>query len=326
MRVPLFLTWLQCTELAVEFSVALHYPSADNITWWDARQQAVQPACRVEPSSSADVARIMAILVANECRFAVKCGGHSRSPDDSNSVGGVTIDLQRLNKVTLSANNTRATIGGGATTYQIYSALERFNLSFVGGRVDTVGMGGFTLGGGTSPLSSKYGWALDNIFEYEVCFSTKSPFRVVIDTFQVILANSSIVTASEHQNPDLYWALRGGGNNFGVVTSFLSRVFPQGPVYGGSWVFSDDYTDKMLEESQRLFTSVDDPDMGYWYAYSYNQLQDRFTTSATGRYVEPVSNPPVFDGLSRIPSESSSSVIDSLGNFSVRGPITGTVR
>ncbi|KAH6961827.1 hypothetical protein BKA56DRAFT_647807 [Ilyonectria sp. MPI-CAGE-AT-0026] len=298
-----------CTELAVELGAALHYPGTDNITWWDARQQAVQPACRVEPSSPVDVSRIMAILVENECRFSVKCGGHSRSPDDSNSVGGVTIDLRRLNTVTLSANNTSATIGGGANTYQVYSALERFNLSFVGGRVDTVGMGGFTLGGGTSPISSKYGWALDNIFEYEV-----------------VLANSSIVTASEHRNPDLYWALRGGGNNFGVVTSFLARVFPLGFVYGGSWTFSDDYTDEMLEESQRLFTLVDDPDMTYWYAYSYNQLQDRFTTYATGRYVEPISNPPVFGGLSRIPSESSSGVINSLGNFSVRGPITGTVR
>lgn len=172
---PLFLIWLQCTEIAVEFGAALHYPGTDNITWWDARQQAVQPACRVEPSSSVDVARIMAILVENECRFAVRCGGHSRSPDDSNSVGGITIDLRRLNTVTVSPNNTSATIGGGATTYQVYSALERFNLSFVGGRVDTVGMGGFTLGGGTSPISSKYGWALDNIFEYEVRFSTKFP-------------------------------------------------------------------------------------------------------------------------------------------------------
>lgn len=88
-------------------------------------------------------------------------------------MGGVTVDLDRMRNVEVLENGTRARVGGGANTVQVYAALESRNLSFVGGRVGTVGMGGFTLGGGTSPLSNKYGWSLDNVYEYEVCMRTK---------------------------------------------------------------------------------------------------------------------------------------------------------
>lgn len=146
----------------------VHYPDADNFTIWDAKQQEIRPACRVEPGNSAEVAEILKVLIEDWCRFAVKGGGHSRSADDSNSVGGVTIDLNRLSKVTVSANSTTAKVGGGANSVQVYRALEEYGLSFTGGRVGSVGMGGFALGGGTSPFSNMHGWALDNIFAYEV--------------------------------------------------------------------------------------------------------------------------------------------------------------
>lgn len=122
----------------------------------------------MEPSSADDVARTLGVLVDNWCRFAVKGGGHSRHPDDSNSVGGVTIDLGRLISVEPSEDGSRARVGGGADSGRVFGALAERNLSFVGGRVASVGIGGFTTGGGTSPFSNKYGWALDNVYEYEV--------------------------------------------------------------------------------------------------------------------------------------------------------------
>ncbi|GKT92246.1 FAD binding domain protein [Colletotrichum tofieldiae] len=79
-------------------------------------------------------------------------------------------------------------------------------MSYVGGRSSQVGAGGFTLGGGTSPFANKYWWALDNVCEYEI-----------------ILANSTLVIASETINPDLYFALRGGGSNFGIITAFTVK-------------------------------------------------------------------------------------------------------
>lgn len=108
------------------------------------------------------------MLVDNWCRFAVKCGGHSRFPDDSVSVGGVTIDLGLMNTTVVSDDHTTARIGGGAVTRQVFAALDPYGLASVAGRVGQVGMGGFTLGGGTSVLSAKHGWALDSVLEYEV--------------------------------------------------------------------------------------------------------------------------------------------------------------
>lgn len=159
----------QCTSIqSIIGSSYVHFPNTDNFTIWDAKQQEVRPACRVEPGSSPEVADVLRVLVDDWCRFAVKGGGHSRSADDSNSVGGVTVDLNRLSSVTVSVNASTAQVGGGATSVQIYRALEEYGLSFTGGRVGSVGMGGFALGGGTSPFSNRYGWALDNIFAYEV--------------------------------------------------------------------------------------------------------------------------------------------------------------
>ena len=111
---------------------------------------------------------ILQVLTDKWCRFAVKGGGHSRNPDDSSSVGGVTIDLGLIVDVEVAADSKSARIGGGADSGQVYEQLDPRNLSFVGGRVGSVGVGGHALGGGTSPFSNRYGWALDNIFEYEV--------------------------------------------------------------------------------------------------------------------------------------------------------------
>jgi FAD/FMN-containing dehydrogenase len=124
--------------------------------------------CRVQPESATEVSRVLRVLVENWCRFAVKCGGHSRFPDDSVSVGGVTIDLGLINDTVVSNDRTTARVGGGSLSRQVFAALDPYGLAYVGGRVGQVGIGGFTLGGGSSVLASQHGWALDNVLEYEV--------------------------------------------------------------------------------------------------------------------------------------------------------------
>lgn len=159
----------QCSQLSSTFGKYLHYPEEDsNFTIWDAKQQEVRSACRIEPANATEVAQTLEILISNSCHFAVKGGGHSRSPGDSKSIAGVTIDLDRITAVEIAQDGLSASVGGGATSAQTYSALEPRNLSFVGGRVGQVGVGGFTLGGGTYPFANKYGWALDNVYEFEV--------------------------------------------------------------------------------------------------------------------------------------------------------------
>ncbi|KAF7593567.1 hypothetical protein BBP40_011187 [Aspergillus hancockii] len=301
-----------CAQLSEQFGPALHYPDSDNFTIWDAKQQAVRPGCRVEPSSATDVAQILATLVDNWCYFSVKGGGHSRNPGDSNSVGGVTVDLDHIRNIEILGDGTRARIGGGATTGQVYQALESRNLSFVGGRVGTVGVGGFTLGGGTSPFSNKYGWALDNVYEYEV-----------------VLANSTIATASETHNPDLYFALRGGGNNFGIVTAFTARSFAQGPVFTSSKSYSSNATEQVLDQVYRLFTDenlTSDVEMGYDLYYTYISRGDSFALSGTQRYGKPIENPAVFDAINNIPPSTQTSTISTMSSLVDDGAPFGTTR
>ncbi|RDW67425.1 FAD-binding oxidoreductase [Aspergillus mulundensis] len=300
-----------CTELSTLFGPALHYPVTDNFTIWDAKQQEVTPACRVEPSTASDVSQILHVLVDTWCHFAVKGGGHSRHAGDSNSIGGVTIDLDRISTVEVLDNGTKARVGGGANTNQVYSALDAHNLSFVGGRVGTVGIGGFTLGGGTSPFSNKYGWALDNVFEYEI-----------------VLANGTIATVNQSSSPDLYWALRGGGNNFGIVTAFTVRTFEQGPVSTTRTTYAPNQTEQVLDRVYDLFTDpvlTSDVDMGYDLYYTYT-ASSGFTLSGTQRYAKPLANPPVFDAINQIPALSRSPSISTLSAQTAGSETAGITR
>lgn len=115
---------------------------------WDAKQHELTPACRVEPSSTEDVVFILQTLVKENCKFAVKSGGHSRTAGASNSDGGVTIELgARMRSVETAKDKKTVKVGGGAQWFDVYSALEKEDLMVVGGRVADVGVGGLTLGG-----------------------------------------------------------------------------------------------------------------------------------------------------------------------------------
>ncbi|GFF91658.1 LOW QUALITY PROTEIN: hypothetical protein IFM47457_08915 [Aspergillus lentulus] len=286
----------QCGILHSQFGDALHYPNNDSgFVLWDAKQNEVRYACRIEPGSSADVAAVLSLLVNEWCRFAVKGGGHSRYPDDSNSVGGVTIDLNRLNTVELLSNSSRMRVGAGATGSQVYTPWN----PFVEPRTGTVGVGGFTLGGGTSAVTAEYGWALDNVFEYEV-----------------VLPNATVITVNEDQHPDLYFALRGGANNFGIVTYFQLRVFAQGPVLDLDRSYDPNVTDIFLKEAYDIFRVQDtNPQVGFEFVFTYIPQQDRFSLRGTQRYAQPVRNPPEFERLSRIPFQSESGGVGTLASF-----------
>jgi FAD/FMN-containing dehydrogenase len=137
-------------------------------------------------------------------------------PGGSNVEGGITISFEKLSKITLAADKKTASFQPGHTWYDIYTALEKDNAAVIGGRVSSVGVGGLTLGGGISYFSSQYGLACDNVLSYEV-----------------VTASGIIINVSQTSFPDLYWALRGGGNNFGIVTQFNVQAIPQGQMWGG---------------------------------------------------------------------------------------------
>jgi hypothetical protein len=140
-----------------------------------------------------------------------------------------------LKGVELSEDESVVGLGSGLTWMSVYKELEQKGLMVTGGRVGSVGVGGFTLGGGISFLDNLYGWACDNVRNFEV--RSRCIFWLALLTMlQVVLANGSIVNANVESHPDLYFALRGGGNNFGIVTRFDYETRRHGQMWGGNQV------------------------------------------------------------------------------------------
>ncbi|KAH9017325.1 FAD-binding domain-containing protein [Lactarius deliciosus] len=185
-------------------------------------------ACSVEPGSAADVSIILRILGPTRTPFAVKGGGHAFNPGFS-STTGVQISMTRFNSVEL--NNATGTVdaGSGVTWDQVYAALDSSGLNVIGGRSPAVGIAGLTLGGGYSFTSNQYGLTIDNMERYEL-----------------VLPNGTITNVTE-SNKDLWFALRGGGNNFGIVTKFTYKAVPQGQVWGGTLNYNVDQLDLVKE-------------------------------------------------------------------------------
>ncbi|MCJ1413431.1 hypothetical protein MMC19_007536 [Ptychographa xylographoides] len=159
----------------------------------------------------------MAILVTHACKFAVRGGGHMSWAGAANiDASGVTIDLSAMKQVEVSDDRTITSVGGGARWEDVYLKLDALDLAVSGGRVAAVGVGGLITGGGNSFFASRYGFACDNV-----------------QNFEVVLASGKIVNANIHEHRGLYRALKGGTNNFGIVTRFDLQTFSQGKLWGG---------------------------------------------------------------------------------------------
>jgi hypothetical protein len=139
---------------------------------------------------------------------AVRCGGHSLA-GFSTCDGGMVIDLSRMRQVTVDAEACRARVSGGCLLGSIDTATQKAGLIFPSGVVSHTGASGLILGGGTGWLTRRFGLSCDNV-----------------EGFTLVTADSSIVRANAKENPDLFWALRGGGGNFGVVTEFELKLHP----------------------------------------------------------------------------------------------------
>ncbi|KAK2609982.1 hypothetical protein N8I77_003446 [Diaporthe amygdali] len=163
----------------------------------------------VFPASAQDVSRAIKFATRERLTIAVKGGGNHAS-GASSVEDGLVIDLGNLNGISVDRNKEEVTVGGGCRWGDVYSTLQKHGLVCIGGGVHIVGVGGHLTGGGWGPLTGKYGMGCDNILYARVA-----------------LADGQIVSASATENQDLFWAIKGGSSQFGVVTDFVLRTYPE---------------------------------------------------------------------------------------------------
>ncbi|KAH8666957.1 hypothetical protein BX600DRAFT_436329 [Xylariales sp. PMI_506] len=184
--------------------------------YYTAQQAEMIPTCVVQPRTADAVAEVVLSVRQNHCRFTTKSGGHSIAAGASAINNGLLLDLRYLNQIDFSEDKTIVSVGPGNRWSAVYAEVEKHDLIVVGGRDASVGVGGFLLGGGISFLSRRYGFAMDNV-----------------QNFEVVLPNGTVAYANQTSHSDLYFALRGGRSNFGIVTRFDLKTYPFTSVWGG---------------------------------------------------------------------------------------------
>jgi FAD/FMN-containing dehydrogenase len=174
-----------------------------------------RPAMIARCAGPDDIAKAVAFAHEHDLLLAVRGGGHNGAGLGTCD-GGIVIDLSLLKDIQVDPQARTVRVGGGCTWGEVDRATNEHGLATPSGIISTTGVGGLTLGGGLGHLTRKYGLAIDNLLAADL-----------------VLANGERVRASADEHPDLYWAIRGGGGNFGIVTSFLFRLHEVGTVVAG---------------------------------------------------------------------------------------------
>jgi FAD/FMN-containing dehydrogenase len=181
-----------------------------------------RPALIVQAADTDDVRMAIRLAADHDLPLAVRGGGHSVA-GFSTCDDGLVLDLGGMRRVTVDPESRRARAEGGCTWGELNDATHAFGLATTGGLISTTGIAGLTLGGGIGFLARRCGLACDNVVSADV-----------------VIADGGLVTCSEDEHDDLFWAIRGGGGNFGVVTSFEYRLHAVGDIIGGPTVFALD--------------------------------------------------------------------------------------
>src|SRR2546430_11964586 len=188
-----------------------------------------RPALIARCASTDEVVKAVGFARDHDLPLAIRGGAHNGAGlgtvDD-----GVVIDLSLLRDVEVDPEARTVRVGGGCTWGEVDAATNEHGLATPSGIIGTTGVGGLTLGGGLGHLTRKCGLAIDNLLEAEM-----------------VLASGEQVRASADENPDLFWAIRGGGGNFGVVTSFLFRLHDVGTIVGGPTFWPVEASDEVLK-------------------------------------------------------------------------------
>ena len=225
-----------------------------------------RPGLIAHVAGSDDVAKVVAFARDHDLPLAIRGGGHNGAGLGTVD-GGVVIDLSQLKDVEVDPQARTVRVAGGCTWGEVDAATNEHGMATPSGIISTTGVGGLTLGGGLGHLTRKCGLTIDNLLEAEL-----------------VLANGERVTASADEHPDLYWAIRGGGGNFGVVTSFKFRLHDVDTIVGGPTFWSLDDSPDVLSV-YRDFISEAPRELNGFFAYNSVPPGPPFPEELHGRKV-----------------------------------------
>ena len=210
----------------------------DAILIWNGMATSV-PALVIQPTTARDVAKAVGFTRDHGLLLSIKGGGHNIA-GTAVAEGGLTMDMSHMRDVVVDPDAKLAHVGAGCLLRDVDRATQEHGLATVLGFVSETGVAGLTLGGGFGYLARRFGWTADNLEEVEI-----------------VTADGQIRIANREKNPDLFWAIRGGGGNFGVVTRFTFRLYEVGPmITGGLIMWSADRIDEVLATYRELIESA----------------------------------------------------------------------
>jgi len=270
-----------------------------------------RPAVVARAANADDVKSAIAYARANNVKIAVLSGGHSW-PGNCIADGAIVIDMRTMNEVTVDPKTRTARVGGGALWSEVDAATVTHGLAMTGGHVTHTGVAGLTLGGGVGHLMRKFGLVIDQM-----------------ESAQVVTADGRLLTASAHENEDLFWAIRGGGGNFGVVTEFTFRLSPLGAeIFGGLAFWAPDQGPELLRKWRELLKNCPDEVttiLAYLHAPPFEVVPESVRLKPGYGLIAPSTDiaigektaqpfrtfgPPLFDLLGPMPYAAQQSLID----------------
>ncbi|KAI1381061.1 FAD-binding domain-containing protein [Hypoxylon crocopeplum] len=282
----------QCCQLMTQslptdvfMSTTSTYDTENNDFW--SATEILEPSCVFLPDTAEKVASAVKLFVENDCHFSIKGGGHSAIPGAANIHDGVLMPMEKLKTLDINYEEGYVTVGSGNLMGDIYAGLDSSNLTAMIGRYQKVGLG-VAVGAGFSYLVNKNGLAVDNVLNFEV-----------------VLANATIVNANATSHPDLFKALKGGSNNFGVVTAFtLKTEKTEGSIYGGIMYYPESSLDQVSDiiYDYHVRQAVVDPLTHVLPQYGYNGTTNTSISFNPVMYNKALNAlPPVMQGWLDIP-------------------------
>ncbi|KAJ5781184.1 hypothetical protein N7457_006344 [Penicillium paradoxum] len=253
-------------------------------TYEESRSQAwstncwLSPKVIVTPSNAAEVSQILALIRFVGATFSIRSGGHLQNPGFTSNDGGVVISLNRFTQLDLSDDKKTVKVGPGHRWLDVYKGLDVHGVTVAGGRVPHVGVPGLLLGGGLSFQNSEHALGCMNIVDYEV-----------------VLADSSIVHANATENKDLFWALKGGGTNYGIVTTLTMNTLPNN-IWAEARVYPATASTQLHEALMVYHELIETDNKATLIWHTINQ-----TTLVIFFYCAPIEKPDVFAPFYDIP-------------------------